>query len=298
MAAKRKAKKLTRKDLYKLVWSAPMSAAAETMGLSPNGLAKICDRLLIPHPTRGHWTKTRADQADRPPLPPVPTLDQDVTIAATPSSSRRARTRLTPEARRDQMLDAAARLVVEEGMGAASMKRIAREIGVSEALAFSYFNSRAALLVDLARRELVKMSEAQRAAVARGEGGRSRVALSTTTYLEQIEARGSVLHVLLGAPEVRAMLRPERVSAQRQRGAGALNTRYGVTADLAYGATQALTAASRRAGHLLALKRVSREAAERLVMAMVERSNRDLVADAAPVKPTSPRRSRAARAKS
>jgi len=105
-----------------------MSAAAETMGLSPNGLAKICDRLLIPHPTRGHWTKTRADQADRPPLPPVPTLDQDVTIARR-RLHHAGRARVSHQRRdENQMLDAATRLVVEEGMGAASMKRIAREI--------------------------------------------------------------------------------------------------------------------------------------------------------------------------
>jgi AcrR family transcriptional regulator len=247
-------------------------------------LAKICDRLLIPYPTRGHWTKALAHEADRPPLPRAPRLEQDVVIAANRSPSRRARTRLSPAARRDQMLDAASRIVAEEGVHAASMKRIAREIGVSETLAFGYFNSRATLLAELARRELAEMEAIQQDEIARGETRRSRVARSTSAYLQQIEARGSVLHVLLAAPEVRALLRPERRSSQNRRGADVardMSRRYGVPADVARGATLALSAASRRAGHLLALKRIPREAAERLVMAIVERCNRDLVADAA-----------------
>jgi AcrR family transcriptional regulator len=273
-----KSKTLSRRDLYNLVWAKPMTAAAESVGLSPNGLAKICDRMLIPYPTRGHWTK--AEQDPRPPLPKAAGLDQDVTIASDRSASRRARTRLAPQARRDQMLDAAMKLVVEQGIGAASMKRVAREIGVSETLAFTYFNSRASMLAELARRELNAMEDIRRARIAAGDTRRSQVALSTSAYLEQIEQRGSVLHVLLAAPEVRALLRPERRSAQRERGAITARTfsdRYGVPGDLAHGATQALTAAARRAGHVLAMNRVSREAAERLVQAMIDRGNRDLV---------------------
>jgi AcrR family transcriptional regulator len=294
-----KSKTLSRRELYDLVWAKPMTAAAQQVGLSPNGLAKICDRMLIPYPTRGHWTKAREEQPPRPALPKAAKLDQDVTIAADRAASRRVRTRLSPDARREQMLDAAMRLVADEGMGAASMKRVAREIGVSEALAFTYFNSRAAMLAELARRELAAIEQFRRDRAAGAESRRSRVELATAAYLEQIEARGSVLHVLLAAPEVRALLRPERRSSQRQRGAitaSAFSQQYGVPSDLAYGATQALTAASRRAGHVLATKRVSRTAAERLVMAMINRSNRDLVAASASVS-SRPRR-RASRAES
>ena len=51
---------------------------------------------------------------------------------------------------------------------------------------------------------------------------------------------------------------------------------FGVPADFAYGATTALAAATRRAGRLVAERRLPRAAAERLVLAMVERANRDL----------------------
>jgi AcrR family transcriptional regulator len=290
---KSNAKTISRKALHYLVWSMPMTAAAEQLGLSSNGLAKICDRMLIPYPTRGHWAKQPAEQEPPAPLPAAPDLDQDVVIADRRASSRRERTRLAPEARREQILDTAMKLVVAEGIAAASMKRVAREIGISETLAFTYFSSRAVMLAELARRELGEMERIRRARAAGAESRRSQVALSTSAYLEQIEARGSVLHALLAAPEVRALLRPERRSS-KERGAALtasnLTARYGVAPDFARGATRALTAASRRAGHMLAMKRLSRPAAERLVMAIIDRANRDLVDEAAASGGAGPRR--------
>lgn len=295
--AKPSAKTLSREELHALVWSMPMTAAAAEVGLSPTGLAKICDRMLIPYPTRGHWTKPAAEQPAPTPLPPAPALDQAVTIAGERAASRRARTRLTPEAREAQMLDAARRIVAEEGAAAASMKRVAREIGVSETLAFTYFKSRAALLAAVARRELAEMEAIRRANIARGDTRRSQIALSTSAYLEQIELRGSVLHVLLAAPEVRALLRPEHRAQQKRGGDRTAETfadRYGVSRDVAHASTQALTATSRRAGHLLAKGRLSRAATQRLLMTMMERANRDIVAAAKPPRAARP----SARAKS
>jgi AcrR family transcriptional regulator len=294
------AKTLSRRDLYNLVWSTPMKTAAETMGLSPNGLAKICDRLLVPYPTRGYWNKTGAQRPRRTPLPKAPEQgNAPVTIAKDRAASRRPRTRLTPEARRTQLLDAAMKIVGAEGIGAVSMKRVARDIGVSEALAFTYFSTRAELLADVARRELAAMSAYQQAEIARGQSVRSRVALSTIAYLRQIEERGSTLHLLLSAPEVRTLLRPER-QTRKARGSVNVSTRfadrYGVPADFAYGATQALTSASRRAGRLLAMGKIERQAVEGIILAIVEQGNRDLAAEAAKrPAPSSPRPARRAK---
>lgn len=45
---------LTRKELYDLVWSTPMTTLAGQYGISDNGLRKICQRLQITDPlTRG-----------------------------------------------------------------------------------------------------------------------------------------------------------------------------------------------------------------------------------------------------
>ena len=61
---------LTRQQLYDRVWAAPMTQVAAELGLSGGGLAKICDRLLIPYPPRGHWARAKAGRASEP--PPLP----------------------------------------------------------------------------------------------------------------------------------------------------------------------------------------------------------------------------------
>jgi len=49
--------KLTRKELYDLVWAQPMSRLAKKYKISDNGLRKICKRINIPIPAMGHWQR-------------------------------------------------------------------------------------------------------------------------------------------------------------------------------------------------------------------------------------------------
>ena len=49
--------KLTRKELYDLVWAEPLSRLAKRFKISDNGLRKICKRMHIPIPAIGHWQK-------------------------------------------------------------------------------------------------------------------------------------------------------------------------------------------------------------------------------------------------
>lgn len=49
--------KLTRKELYDLVWSEPMRTLAKRFGLSDNGLRKHCKSMNIPTPPVGYWNK-------------------------------------------------------------------------------------------------------------------------------------------------------------------------------------------------------------------------------------------------
>jgi hypothetical protein len=51
------AQELTRKELYNLVWSTPLTQLAKDFGLSDNGLRKICKKYDIPLPKMGHWQK-------------------------------------------------------------------------------------------------------------------------------------------------------------------------------------------------------------------------------------------------
>ena len=62
---------LTRQALYDLVWSEPMRKLAPRWGLSDRGLAKLCDRFVVPRPPMGYWVKRAHGKATDPtPLPP------------------------------------------------------------------------------------------------------------------------------------------------------------------------------------------------------------------------------------
>jgi hypothetical protein len=63
----------TREDLYKSVWTAPVSEIALRLSLSDVGLAKACRRAAIPLPPRGYWAKVASGQhIPRAPLPAPP----------------------------------------------------------------------------------------------------------------------------------------------------------------------------------------------------------------------------------
>ena len=51
---------LSREELYVQVWAEPMTKLAHKYGLSDRGLAKLCDRMGIPTPSRGYWAKLQS----------------------------------------------------------------------------------------------------------------------------------------------------------------------------------------------------------------------------------------------
>ena len=67
---------LKREELYKMVWSEPVSKLARGYGLSDRGLGKICKRLEIPVPGRGYWQmKKKGLKMPVPPLRPTQKLN-------------------------------------------------------------------------------------------------------------------------------------------------------------------------------------------------------------------------------
>lgn len=81
MSDTRKPVTITREDLYAQVWASPMSTLAESLGISGNGLAKICRRLSIPYPGRGYWARKAAGQKVK--QIPLPALRQGEPTQAT-----------------------------------------------------------------------------------------------------------------------------------------------------------------------------------------------------------------------
>lgn len=270
-------KPLSREALYARVWERPLAETAAALGLSRTGLAKMCERLDVPCPPRGYWSRRRKGLAE--PAPPLPAAPGEGL-----AGGRAARRRLDSDERRAQILDAACLVIQREGVHAATLKRVARQAGASEGLAQAYFARQGDLLTALARRELETLRNVQDADIARGSSAAERLARSTSAYLRQVEARGALLQILLGNPAVRQGLRAERAREREARG-GAVAERFadasGLPPDIARAATTVLTGLCLRAGRLLARGRLDLERAETLSQAMVRHANRRLVAASA-----------------
>lgn len=56
---------LTRRELYDLVWTTPISRLADDFGISDVGLKKICDRHRVPTPGRGYWAQLEAGKSPK-----------------------------------------------------------------------------------------------------------------------------------------------------------------------------------------------------------------------------------------
>lgn len=63
--------KLSRKEIYELVWREPMTAIAARYKISDVGFRKMCMRMKIPVPKGGHWAQVQAGQTIKPPPLPV-----------------------------------------------------------------------------------------------------------------------------------------------------------------------------------------------------------------------------------
>jgi AcrR family transcriptional regulator len=273
---------LTRKELYRRVWAEPLSVVAKDVGVSGNALAKICNRLLVPYPPRGYWLKTNAGK--RPPKEPLPAAPEaqarNVVISGERAASRRVRTRLDPDSRRDQLIQVAEQLIVQSGLHAATMKKIAATAGISETQAYNYFSSREQLFVELARREFARIRAAREIAAAESADHYERITRTTRTYLRQIGQRGALLQTLLSSPEVRALLREEHRKEYNndvRSHAQGLVELYGIPRALALGTTVVLTTLCLRAGKVIADGKISTAEAERLCLSMMIQGSRDLV---------------------
>jgi len=68
--------KITREELYELVWSIPMTRASKQLGVSDVMLGRVCRERRVPRPPRGYWapllSEKKRSQFIKPPLPVLP----------------------------------------------------------------------------------------------------------------------------------------------------------------------------------------------------------------------------------
>ncbi|OYU69184.1 MAG: hypothetical protein CFE28_03715 [Alphaproteobacteria bacterium PA2] len=120
------------------------------------------------------------------------------------------RTRLSPQARAEQILEQAADLIQREGLAAVTMERLARDSGISKGLVYNYFPSRDALLTALLQREQDQLRDRGMAEALKAQTLEALVEGTTRIYLEQTHARGAVILPLLEDPSVARLMEHSR----------------------------------------------------------------------------------------
>lgn len=120
------------------------------------------------------------------------------------------RTRLSPQARAEQILEQAADLIQREGLAAVTMERLARDSGISKGLVYNYFPSRDALLAALLKGEQDQLRERGMAEALQAKTLESLVEGTTRIYLQQTRDRSAVILPLLADPSVSRLMEDSR----------------------------------------------------------------------------------------
>ena len=187
-------------------------------------------------------------------------------------SRPRKRTRLSPEARRDQILDDAARLVLVEGLGAVSMERLARDVGISKGLVYNYFPSREALLAELLRREQTELRDRGMATALQARSFADLIRQTTRLYLEQTRDRGALVNALLSDPSIAKLMEDDN-RADRDRTfrffVRATRREFDLPLPLAIAAVDMVAGLTDQAGKLVAEGRIDVDPATEMCVELI-----------------------------
>jgi AcrR family transcriptional regulator len=116
-------------------------------------------------------------------------------------------------ARREQLLDASGRLLVERGAEAVTMERVAEWAGVSKALPYAHFENSDDVLVALHDRVVGELGGRILGALEEAPDGVDRVRLVVATYLDTVADLGPILGAVTapGSPSARLADRDQRI---------------------------------------------------------------------------------------
>jgi len=125
------------------------------------------------------------------------------------------RTRLSPQARHDQLLDTASCMVLDQGLQAFTMEGLAKLAGVSAPLVYNYFANRPALLQALLQREYRNFVDASNAAALEAKTFEDIVRISVTSNFDH-QAPGNILPLLLSQPEIAHAIKDQEDKHRRR----------------------------------------------------------------------------------
>jgi len=126
----------------------------------------------------------------------MPRLKNSAVKRGKSSSTAPVRKRLTPELRKQQILEAAARLTVMQGYLPLAIERLAQEAGASKALIYTYFPTQ----YDIANALLVRERENLKVAGIEAAIGVNDIdqalLIAAMLYFEHVARHGPLLHIL------------------------------------------------------------------------------------------------------
>jgi AcrR family transcriptional regulator len=127
---------------------------------------------------------------------------------------------MSPEARREQLIDAALRVIVEQGYEGISIEAIARTAGVTRPVIYDHFPNLAKLLQALIEREESYALEQLARVVPESPGDGDPAELFATgvrRFLEAVTARPGTWRIILLPPEGTPLIVREHVETNRAR---------------------------------------------------------------------------------
>ena len=115
------------------------------------------------------------------------------------------RRRMSPQARRNQLLDCASEIILQRGLSTLTMEILAKEAGVSNPLIYKYFDTRLQVLQEL----LIREYESFRQSLAQNPTESASYPQAVRAYVEtnfRQFAGGDVLSILFNQADVRKAL--------------------------------------------------------------------------------------------
>ena len=123
--------------------------------------------------------------------------------------SEPVRRRLSPEARRNQLLDSARDIILNQGLSTLTMEVLAQAAGVSNPLIYKYFDTRLQVLQELLVREFETFRDSVMQNLSDTRDYRDTVRSYVEINFHQF-AGGDVLTILFNQPDVRKALTEQR----------------------------------------------------------------------------------------
>ena len=133
------------------------------------------------------------------------------------------RIRLSPEGRRNQLLDSARDLIQDQGFSGFTMEALATEAGVSNPLVYKYFDTRLESLQELWTREYERYNRNVREQLTKAENFEDIVRLFVNLNFTELSL-GEITHILGSQPELREVTKAKQKSNQRGTGLFLVNT--------------------------------------------------------------------------